>query len=147
MHGVMSGMPKGGGPIPRLSIVVPCFNEQDCLLEFRRRMTAACAKAVIADYEMIVVNDGSTDGSFAMLMDGLRQDHHVHVIDLARNHSHQLAIPAGIAHARGDRVLVIDADLQDPPELLSAMMREMDRGRTSSMPSGTVEKAKAALNC
>jgi polyisoprenyl-phosphate glycosyltransferase len=109
---------------PDLSVVVPCFNEQECLKEFHKRMTAACSAV---SYEIIYVNDGSTDASLEILLD-LRRDDHVTIIDLARNHGHQIAVSAGLLHSRGDYVLVIDADLQDPPELLSAMKRKIDEG-------------------
>jgi dolichol-phosphate mannosyltransferase len=114
--------------IPELSVIVPCFNEQDCLPEFHHRMTAACRETGVASYEIIIVNDGSDDRSLSILLELQRGDECVRVIDLARNHGHQIAISAGIAYARGGRVLVIDADLQDPPELLPAMMRKIDEG-------------------
>jgi glycosyltransferase involved in cell wall biosynthesis len=90
-------------------------------------MTAACMAAGVSFYEIIFVNDGSTDDSLEILLD-LRRDDHVKIIDLARNHGHQIALSAGLSHSRGDCVLAIDADLQDPPELLPAMMQKFDEG-------------------
>jgi polyisoprenyl-phosphate glycosyltransferase len=110
-----------------LSVVVPCYNEAECLNEFHKRMTTACNAARVSSYEIIFVNDGSTDDSLKILFH-LQRDEHVKIIDLARNHGHQIALSAGLSHSRGDRILVIDADLQDPPELLSAMMKTMDEG-------------------
>jgi dolichol-phosphate mannosyltransferase len=111
-----------------LSVVVPCFNEEEGLLEFHRRMTASCAETDAASYEIIYVNDGSSDGTFATMRDLQCQNPFVRVIDLARNYGHQVALSAGLAHARGKCVLTIDADLQDPPELLPLMMRKIEEG-------------------
>lgn len=114
--------------VPALSVVVPLYNEEACLPEFYRRMTAACQASKVGSYELIFVNDGSSDGSLDILLRLQKADSTVRIVDMARNHGHQLALSAGLAHARGDRVLAIDADLQDPPELLSAMMTQMDAG-------------------
>lgn len=111
-----------------LSVVAPCFNEQDGLADFHARVTAACRKATGADYEIIFVNDGSTDGTLAALHGLWRQDGHCVIVDLARNHGHQAALTAGLAQARGAMILVLDADLQDPPELLEAMIALLDKG-------------------
>ena len=108
--------------------MVPCFNEEECLPEFHRRMTLACKDSDVATYEILYVNDGSSDGSLKILHGLQQQDHCVGIIDLARNYGHQIALSAGLAHAQGALVLVIDADLQDPPELLAAMMSKIDEG-------------------
>ena len=110
-----------------LSIVVPCFNEEPCLAELHRRLTAAARGAVGADYELVLVNDGSRDGSWAAMEKLAATDPKLVAVNLSRNHGHQLALTAGLDFCRGDAVLIIDADLQDPPELLGgmlAMMRE-----------------------
>jgi dolichol-phosphate mannosyltransferase len=75
-----------------------------------------------------VVNDGSTDGTWAELMRLTQEDQRVVAVNLSRNHGHQLALSAGLHFARGQRVLIMDADLQDPPELLPEMLRKMDQG-------------------
>jgi dolichol-phosphate mannosyltransferase len=111
-----------------LSVVVPCFNEEEGLLEFHQRMTASCAESGAASYEIIYVNDGSSDSTFRIMLDLQCKNAFVRVIDLARNHGHQIALSAGVAHARGECVLTIDADLQDPPELLAFMMRKIKEG-------------------
>ena len=110
-----------------LSIVVPCFNEQECLPALHRRLTAAARAAVGEDYELVLVNDGSKDTTWAMMRDLAAGDPHLVAVDLSRNHGHQLALTAGLDLARGDVVLIIDADLQDPPELLGAMIAAMAR--------------------
>jgi dolichol-phosphate mannosyltransferase len=112
-----------------LSIVVPCYNEQACLPVLHERLSAAARKAVGDDYEIVLVNDGSRDGSWPIMQRLAAGDPRVVAINLSRNHGHQLALTAGLDLSRGDHVLIIDADLQDPPELLPGMldaMREND---------------------
>jgi glycosyltransferase involved in cell wall biosynthesis len=108
-----------------LSIVVPCFNEQECLLALYERLTATARKTAGEDYELVLVNDGSTDNSWAMMRQLAEADAHLVGINLSRNHGHQLALTAGLDMARGRMVLIIDADLQDPPELLTDMLAAM----------------------
>jgi dolichol-phosphate mannosyltransferase len=109
----------------KLSIVVPCFNEEACLVELHRRLGTAAREAVGEDYELVLVNDGSRDGSWAAMQRMAADDPHVVAINLSRNHGHQLALTAGLDLCRGDTVLIIDADLQDPPELLGPMLAAM----------------------
>ena len=108
-----------------LSIVVPCFNEEACLTELHARLSAASRIAVGEDFELVLVNDGSRDASWSMMKRLAADDPHVVAINLSRNHGHQLALTAGLDLCRGDAILIIDADLQDPPELLSAMLATM----------------------
>ena len=110
-----------------LSIVIPCFNEEACLEHLHRRVTDAARTAVGDDYELVLINDGSRDGSWAMMQRLAAADRHVIAINLSRNHGHQLALTAGLDLCRGDNILIIDADLQDPPELLPAMIETMHR--------------------
>jgi dolichol-phosphate mannosyltransferase len=111
---------------PALSVVIPCFNEEACLTELHRRVSAAAREAVGASHEIVLINDGSRDGSWAMMQELSRRDSRVVAINLSRNHGHQLALTAGLDLCCGERILIIDADLQDPPELLPAMMAQMD---------------------
>ena len=111
-----------------LSVVTPCYNEAAGIAEFHRRVTAACVASVGKSYEIVLVNDGSTDATLAALTAIAGSDPHVVVIDLARNYGHQIALTAGLELCTGERILILDADLQDPPELLGPMMLEMDRG-------------------
>lgn len=113
---------------PALSVVAPCFNEQDCLQEFYRRATAACVGVVGGDYEMILVDDGSRDDTWVVIEALSHSDSRVVGVHLMRNHGHQLATTAGLFVARGARVMLVDVDLQDPPELLASMMEKMDGG-------------------
>jgi dolichol-phosphate mannosyltransferase len=89
---------------------------------------AACEQVAPGAFQIVLVDDGSTDGTWERLDALARQDGSVVAVRLSRNHGHQLALTAGLSLCRGDRVLIIDADLQDPPELLSEMMRAMDAG-------------------
>jgi dolichol-phosphate mannosyltransferase len=111
--------------MPDLSIVVPCFNEEACLNALYERLTAAARAAVGADYEIVLVNDGSRDHSWSMMRALAERDVHVVAVNLSRNHGHQLALTAGLDLCRGDKILIIDADLQDPPELLPDMLETM----------------------
>src|SRR5487761_1810016 len=111
-----------------LSIAVPCYNEAGGLDELLRRLAAACAAAGVARYEIILVNDGSADGTWPLIAERARRDARIVGIDLSRNFGHQLALTAALAACRGERVFILDADLQDPPELLPTMMERMDEG-------------------
>ncbi len=113
---------------PVLSVVAPCFNEKDGLPEFLERMSAACRNFAGGSYEIILVNDGSSDDTWPCIQALASINPGVVGVNLSRNHGHQLAVTAGLGLASGQRVLVIDADLQDPPELLGAMMERMDGG-------------------
>ena len=112
--------------VPALSIVIPCYNEEACLPELHRRVSAAARAAVGGDYEIVLVNDGSRDRSWAVMAQLAEGDERLVAINLSRNHGHQLALTAGLDLCSGERILIIDADLQDPPELLPEMMAEMD---------------------
>ncbi|HUP66892.1 MAG TPA: glycosyltransferase family 2 protein [Sphingomicrobium sp.] len=108
-----------------LSIVVPCFNEEACLATLHERLGAAAREAAGDNYEIVLVNDGSRDTSWAIMQRLAAGDPHLVAINLSRNHGHQLALTAGLDLCRGDIILIIDADLQDPPELLGEMLAAM----------------------
>ena len=110
---------------PALSIVVPCYNERDCLPELHRRVSSVASGFCGDSHEIILINDGSKDETWHVMQKIAAQDAHVVAINLSRNHGHQLALTAGLDMARGAYILILDADLQDPPELLSNMMAEM----------------------
>lgn len=109
-----------------VSVVVPCFNEALVIEAMHRRLTAACQNAVGDGYEIVFVNDGSKDSTWAGICHLAASDPHIVGVNLSRNFGHQAAASAGLDKCSGDRVLLIDADLQDPPELLAEMMRVMD---------------------
>ena len=110
-----------------LSVVVPAFNEEAVLADFHRRL-AAVLDALPVFAEVVYVNDGSSDGTRSRLMALREADARVAVIELSRNFGKEIAMSAGLDHAKGDAVVVIDADLQDPPELIPDMLRAWREG-------------------
>lgn len=110
-----------------VSVVAPCYNEELVLPEFHRRVAAVCA-AVGMSFEIVLVNDGSRDGTWAVMQELAARDPNLVCVNLARNHGHQLALTAGLHTCRGRRILIIDADLQDPPEMLPRMLEHLDAG-------------------
>jgi dolichol-phosphate mannosyltransferase len=110
-----------------ISVVVPIYNEQENLPELRRRVTAALESTGEA-WEFILVNDGSRDASADMIRQYHAEDARIKLINLSRNFGHQPAVTAGIHHARGDCVILIDGDLQDPPEVIPEMVRKWKEG-------------------
>lgn len=112
---------------PAFSVVAPCFNEEGVLPEFVKRVGAVLDK-VGGAAEIVLVDDGSRDGTWAVIGAAAAQDPRVVGVRLMRNHGHQLALTAGLTICRGERVLIIDADLQDPPELLPDMIALMEQG-------------------
>jgi len=110
------------------SIVVPVFNEIETIEYFHRRCTDALAGLAEDDYEIVYVDDGSSDGSWGKLQQFAHEDSHVRAVKFSRNFGHQLAITAGYDHASGDTVTSIDSDLQDPPELIPEMIDRWRRG-------------------
>jgi len=113
-------------PRTPLSVVVPCYNEEAVLPALYRRLSAVCG-GLGTDYEIVLVNDGSRDDTWRVMTALAAADPHLVCVNLSRNHGHQLALTAGLSECRGDAVLVIDADLQDPPELLPDMLAVMRR--------------------
>ena len=111
-----------------LSIVVPCFNEEEVIGETVRRLRAFCATQQQLDIELLFVDDGSRDRTRAMLRTFAAEDANIRVIGFARNFGHQIAVTAGIEHARGDAVVLIDSDLQDPPEVVAQMIALWQEG-------------------
>ncbi|UUR07531.1 glycosyltransferase family 2 protein [Sphingomonas glaciei] len=110
-----------------LSIVVPCFNEEECVRLLHGRLSGAARTTFGDNYEIILVNDGSKDRTWSIMQEMSAADPHLTCVNLSRNHGHQLALTAGLDLARGHRILIVDADLQDPPELLGPMLEVMER--------------------
>lgn len=111
-----------------VSVVSPIFNEQECLPEFYQRLRAALQACAPGAYELIFVDDGSTDGSPALLAELSSSDPAVKVLTLSRNFGHHPAVFAGLTFASGDLIVLVDADLQDPPELIPSMVAECRQG-------------------
>jgi glycosyltransferase involved in cell wall biosynthesis len=110
-----------------LSIVVPVFDEEAVIAEFNRRMSETLY-ALPFDWELIYVNDGSRDGTADSIRGFLKESPNTALLDLSRNFGKEAAMTAGIDHAAGDALVVIDADLQDPPELIPEMVRVLQSG-------------------
>jgi polyisoprenyl-phosphate glycosyltransferase len=115
------------GEMSSISVVIPCFNEAGNLRETHRRVSQTIAQ-VAQDYEIIYVDDGSGDATPDLLRRIQGEDLHVRVVYLSRNFGHQFAVTAGLEHARCDAVVIMDADLQDPPEVVHEMVRCWEGG-------------------
>ncbi|HEX6026860.1 MAG TPA: glycosyltransferase family 2 protein, partial [Solirubrobacter sp.] len=108
-----------------LSVVAPMYEEQDTVEPFTERVAAALEGL---DYEMILVDDGSKDGTAEAMARVAAADHRVKVVALSRNFGHQPALTAGLEHARGDVIVMLDGDLQDPPEVIPEMLARWREG-------------------
>ena len=111
-----------------LSLIVPVFNEEEVLPVSYARMSAAMQALTGYDYEIIYVNDGSRDGTMKQLRAIAKKHKEVRVISFSRNFGHQLAVTAGMDNARGDALIIIDADLQDPPEVIAELVKAWENG-------------------
>src|SRR5437667_3293538 len=112
---------------PRYSFVVPIFNEEETLPELERRL-AGVLEGLDGDSEVILVDDGSVDRTAELAIDLNRRDPRFKVLRFTRNFGHQMAITAGLDHARGDAVIVMDGDLQDPPEVAPDLIARWREG-------------------
>jgi dolichol-phosphate mannosyltransferase len=112
---------------PCLSVIIPIFNEEQVLEALYQRLTTMAAGLGVS-YELVFVNDGSRDHSLELLKLFASTDPKVRVLDFSRNFGHQVAITAGMDYAQGEAVVVIDADLQDPPELIGMMLQKWQEG-------------------
>ncbi len=110
-----------------LSIVVPCYNEQEVFAELLRRLYEVLGKLSLK-FEIVLVDDGSKDNTWLLMQEAAAERPELKVIKLSRNYGHQIALTCGLDQASGDVILVIDADLQDPPELLPQMLQKWNEG-------------------
>jgi polyisoprenyl-phosphate glycosyltransferase len=127
-----------------LSVVVPCANEQEVILETHRRLTEALGRISIA-YEIVYVDDGSIDSTPDFLRDIQRSDKRVRVIRLARTFGHQVAVTAGLDYCAGDAVVIIDADLQDPPEVIAELVAQWQSGHEVVYGVRTIREGETAF--
>lgn len=114
-------------PTPLYSVIAPVFNEEETLPHFYQRIVAVM-EGLEEPFEVIFVNDGSRDNSLAIMRDLHVQDPRIRVVDFSRNFGHQIAISAGMDYARGKAVIILDADLQDPPEVIPALVTRWKNG-------------------
>lgn len=111
----------------RISVVVPIYNEEESLRECNNRLLNVLDN-IQSDYEIIYVNDGSKDTSLTILKELAKNNKKIKVLSFSRNFGHQAAVSAGIEHSKGNCVVLIDGDLQDPPELISDMISKWNEG-------------------
>jgi glycosyltransferase involved in cell wall biosynthesis len=140
-----------GTDVIQYSVVIPVYNEAEVLPALYNRLTPVMA-GLGESYEIIFVNDGSTDESPLLLQDLQAHDKHVKLLGLSRNFGHQIAITAGLDHSSGQAVVVMDADLQDPPEVIPRLVDQWRKGydlvsavREKRRGEGLFKRATAAL--
>jgi len=114
--------------VKSISLVIPCYNEEGTIEEFYRRAVELVGKIGNRNFDFIFVNDGSQDKTGLILNQLAELDSRVKVLHLAQNRGHQIALTAGLDHAAGDMIVTIDADLQDPPELIQDMLQKIEEG-------------------
>lgn len=112
---------------PVFSIIAPIFNEIESLPELHRRISEVMGKTG-EEWEMVLVDDGSTDGSSDMIREMAKKEPQIRPVIFARNYGHQIAVTAGMDFSRGDAVIIIDADLQDPPEVILELISKWREG-------------------
>lgn len=110
-----------------ISVVAPCYNEEEVLDRLIDRLSQTLSSLKIP-YEIVLVDDGSRDRTWPMMREYAKKDPHLKCIHLARNFGHQIALTCGLDHCTGEAILIIDADLQDPPELLPEMLKLWSEG-------------------
>lgn len=110
-----------------LTVIVPVFNEQEVLPEFHARLISVL-NSIEKPYEILYVDDGSKDHTWTVLNTLTKQDRHISLIALSRNFGKEIAMTAGLDHAKGEAIILIDADLQDPPELIPLFIEKWQKG-------------------
>ena len=118
--------PRNRDPLS-MSLVIPCYNEEDVLPELRRRLQELVSKYSFP-IEVVLIDDGSKDNTWPMIHSYSKEDGFIKAVRLARNFGHQTAITCGLDQTRGEVVVILDADLQDPPELIPEMLQEWRDG-------------------
>jgi glycosyltransferase involved in cell wall biosynthesis len=112
---------------PKYSLIIPVYNEQDTLPEMYHRVSAVMDQ-MEGGVELILVNDGSRDRTLTILRDLHEKDPRICYLSLARNFGHQIAVTAGLNYVRGEAIIILDADLQDPPELIPQLVEKWQQG-------------------
>ena len=128
IHAILKTMmEENNNKVIHISVVIPVFNEQEVIKELHERL-AQTLSPFTEHYELIFVNDGSKDNSMLELLTLSKQDSRVFYINLSRNFGHQIAVSAGLDACRGEVVVIIDGDLQDPPELIAELYKKYQEG-------------------
>lgn len=120
----------------RISIIIPCLNEQEVLPVYYREMANIMDEMKNAEFELLFVDDGSTDDTLKLLREFKRDDKRCRYLSFSRNFGKEAAMYAGLQHAAGDYVAVMDADLQDPPKLIPQMYEELEQGEYNRFSKG-----------
>lgn len=128
-----------------LSVIIPVFNEEENLRSIYDRLCATVNGIPATSVEFVFVNDGSSDRSINLITDLSKEDERIRFVDLSRNFGHQVAVMAGLEHCSGDRIVIIDADLQDPPELISDLWAKMNEGYDVVYAKRKARKGEGAL--
>lgn len=111
-----------------ITAIIPAYNEEECLYELYNRLTSVLKSLKNYDYEILIINDGSKDDTLSILEELHNKDKHLQYINLARNYGKEIAMAAGFDYAKGDVVVILDADLQIPPELIPDMIKYYEEG-------------------
>lgn len=111
-----------------ISALIPAYNEEECLHELYKRVSAVLSKLEKYDYEILIINDGSKDKTLEILQELNIKDSHLQYVNLARNYGKEIAMAAGLDYAKGDVVVILDADLQEPPEYIPEMLKYYEEG-------------------
>jgi dolichol-phosphate mannosyltransferase len=119
--------PEAQATTPTYSIIAPVFNEEETLPHFYEEVITVM-EGLAEPFELILINDGSTDGSYKIMQALHAHDPRVHIVDFSRNFGHQIAISAGIDYASGEAVIILDADLQDPPQVIPSLIERWKAG-------------------
>lgn len=128
-----------------LSVIIPVFNEEANILPLYDRLKKVSQSLNLSETEFLFVNDGSTDRTIEVVKGLAKSDPEVNYIDLSRNFGHQIAVTAGLDHCIGDLVVIIDADLQDPPELIPEMIRKISEGNDVVYARRSVRKGETFM--
>ena len=113
---------------PLISVVAPAYNEEEVVEKFYIKITEVLAQLSNYNYEICIVNDGSKDKTVNICHDLLKRDDHISFVSLSRNYGHEIAVAAGLDHAKGDVVILMDIDLQDTPDIIPQMISKYEEG-------------------
>ena len=113
---------------PLITALIPAYNEEECINELYNRVTNVLKGLKNYDYEILVINDGSKDNTLSILEELHAKNKHIEYVNLARNYGKETAMAAGFDYAKGDVVVILDADLQTPPELIPEMLKYYEEG-------------------